>query len=182
MSEPNQYEVLFNKIMTDDKRTTCCANMLIQNIDGIDVNCYMNVVQIRPPIEDVCLFTIECCWKKRLLYKHYCKNAIDLEELCTKILPTLKFNFALSEFWENGKEPQQSFAYDFVKLIPKNDNLVFVINECCVCLEPTTQMTSCKHNLCYKCESKINNKHCPMCRNRYNHVFFEDESESEDED
>jgi hypothetical protein len=42
--------------------------------------------------------------------------------------------------------------------------IVDEIINCCVCLEPTTTVTSCKHNLCASCWIKIDKLRCPVCR------------------
>ena len=36
--------------------------------------------------------------------------------------------------------------------------------ECCVCMEQTVMITSCNHNLCHICYSKLKIKICPLCR------------------
>ena len=38
------------------------------------------------------------------------------------------------------------------------------LNECCVCYEKTVKKTICKHNLCFKCYLKLEQKSCPLCR------------------
>jgi hypothetical protein len=37
-------------------------------------------------------------------------------------------------------------------------------DECCVCFEPTTSTTACKHSVCDSCLYKLKEKVCPMCR------------------
>jgi hypothetical protein len=40
------------------------------------------------------------------------------------------------------------------------------VNECCVCYENTIFKTKCGHSLCYDCFFKLENKNCPMCREK----------------
>lgn len=47
------------------------------------------------------------------------------------------------------------------------DNVKLDLNECCVCLNPTTNLLPCLHNICLKCETQLPKTECPMCRKKY---------------
>jgi hypothetical protein len=47
------------------------------------------------------------------------------------------------------------------------DNIKLDLNECSVCLNLTTNMLPCFHNLCLLCETKLPKFNCPMCRKKY---------------
>ena len=168
------YKDIFDSIIKKDK---FCENLHIDTIDGIRVYVCMDKQKIYPTrngILDIdsdelnCIrIYVNCCWKDKKLYHVYCENAKMFEHFFTETLPNLKYSFLHDELWD--KEPHKKFAYDILNLIPKNNNITFTINECSVCLEPTKIKTCCGHSLCYKCESKIKNKKCPICRNHYEH-------------
>lgn len=52
-------------------------------------------------------------------------------------------------------------------------------DECVVCYENTTTITSCNHHLCIDCWTKLKKNYCPICREYLN---MKDEDEEDDED
>jgi hypothetical protein len=52
---------------------------------------------------------------------------------------------------------------------------VTIVEECCVCLEPTATRTNCRHHICIPCWDQIKSQRCPICRkdNIYTYCNYE---------
>ena len=172
------FEDLFNQFMLTNRHFV--ANLDLKSIDGIDLYGNVDIAEIRSCGREStkCVrFTFACLWKHKLLYTKYCESPSQLEYFITKTLPTLKYNEYANEL--SSTEPSQELSQKLMKHLPKNENVVSLYDECCVCLESVKTKTSCGHHLCYKCESKIKNKNCPLCRARYEHS--QEDCDEEDE-
>lgn len=187
--ELNNIENIYNKIIK--KYESINANHMvwsefipIKSIDGIDVEieihlskCSHNNVNME--------FRIYDYWRHKSLYR----EQIDCYEILGRFihddLPKLKYHtkFDLLTDDLNNETPMHLFiGYQLYKEIPKCDNLKTTIEECSVCMELCKTTTSCGHPLCCKCETKIKDKSCPICRNRYRHYGKNMECDSDEED
>ena len=151
----------------------------IKSVDGIELcanidnnNVSNNVIHL---VNEFMRFSFTCDWKNHQLYEYYCHSPLELKEFITEILPKLKYSnitnqFSLDEF--RGGINNMMMNY-----LPKNENIVRLVEECCVCFEIVKTNTSCGHPLCYKCETKIKNKICPLCRTNYKHCELNKDDE-----
>tara|TARA_R110000868_G_scaffold355181_1_gene616495 strand:- start:43 stop:648 length:606 start_codon:yes stop_codon:yes gene_type:complete len=156
------------------------VNMNVKSIDGILLSANVDIAECvhyaRDKTKSV-RFTFYCDWQHKRLYTEYCESPDELKNFITDILPNLKYNQYTNQF--TSTEPIQELAQQLMKHLPKNENVVSLYDECCVCLELVKTKTSCEHPLCYKCESKIKNKKCPLCRVKYEHSQQECDEEDE---
>jgi len=162
------FEHLFNGFLKTNRHFV--ANLDLKSIDGVDLFANVDVAETRSCGREStqCVrFTFSCDWKHKLLYTQYCESPSQLKLFITETLPTLKYNEYANQLIST--EPTHELAQQLMKHLPKNENVVSLYDECCVCLESVKTKTSCEHPLCYKCESKLKNKKCPLCRASYEH-------------
>jgi hypothetical protein len=155
----------------------------IDTIDGVYVECKIDLYSKRVLFKvDLPMFDEEGNDYIRLYsYNQYNQNEItkdDLESFCSDIfkrLPLLKLNSEgmLCITRCNGKTVRDKVDKIFHDL--NCDNITKSCSEeCCVCYNITRTTTPCKHHLCYRCWSKMNNDNnnddndeyikCPICR------------------
>jgi hypothetical protein len=115
----------------------------ILTIESINIKCYFNDIHTMPYV---------------LYHKKY-KSIDKIVQLIHKITTTYKIisGDLLSTGDYNDMKTEEI-------LIPYNENEV-----CCVCLENTTDNTTCGHFICLRCRDKCiiqKKKDCPICRSR----------------
>ena len=119
------------------------------------------------------------------IVRHF-DNEFTLEkgvQLIFEKIEKLKFSKSKGLFYDHSKQDDNSGEENIMvmmfSIIKNYENVVSSINECCVCLEITETHTSCGHNVCIACYSKLDvskkkwneywgresfYKKCPMCR------------------
>jgi len=96
-------------------------------------------------------------------------------------LKTIKIDKLNGNFTTSAPSPQvvktDAMWTAFCQEFKDEEHMVLSMNECCVCFTVTKTMTNCEHTVCLDCISKlrteavagehnINQKICPMCRQR----------------
>jgi len=134
--------------------------------------------------------TIRARFKRLHLFSGIVSNndgITDVEEMTKSMigmltgLKTLKYSSVINRFIPTDIK---SMSYNiltgrhdaitaFTNGMKNCDNIQLDLNECCVCLNLTTNMLPCEHNLCLQCETKMPKTECPMCRKKYSRTHCE---------
>jgi hypothetical protein len=112
------------------------------------------------------LASIRLDWEYKLIYRMVLYNQEDLETFLNDI-PKLKYSRLDNKLYLDDTKLDSTTYLKVMDLIPENKNMHLNIQECVVCMNITKTKTSCNHYLCAICETKIDNKLCPICRNYY---------------
>ena len=150
------YDKLFDTLRTDANY----HNFYIKKIDGI------NVELITCLENDELLITIKSLFQDYHLSHFKILTPFDLFLFTHIHLDTLKYNtfYNILELPLYNKK-----VFEYKDIIVKSDNVELDYDECCVCLELTTCcIDNCDHYICLKCESRLENSKCPLCRQDYN--------------
>lgn len=141
----------------------------IQQIDGV------NVFVVLKPLnkEVICEITPQKGSDYTWLYQTSFTSQEQMKSFFKDTVPILKYNKMTNSF-ESSVIEKQIFN---LALLSESDNVVLKMQPCCVCLDHTTNKTSCKHSLCLQCIAKMKGNKCPMCRQ---HAFrYPDDSDDE---
>lgn len=118
------------------------------------------------------IFTYSNIYMSNKLLQHVSIEEIDFEDRIR--FKNLIFNLLFQVFMVTNTfvyNPMLYYMYQgqdsgyLADVRLRSIRLFSVINECCVCYEPTIYNTICKHYLCYTCYDKMKKKECPLCKN-----------------
>ena len=173
----NQVKMIYEKIIANCENEHCCCRadlFPIHAIDGIKAEIEVHILRVATTNAILLRMRVYDDWKRILLYEYRVDKYEDLQTFIT-ILPRLKYNPITNEL-QNGDELKQyqkntMLGYDLYKCMEKTESLITRFDECSVCFEVCKTRTSCKHPLCFKCESKLPTQKCPICRSTYNHYL-----------
>ena len=104
-------------------------------------------------------------------------------QLIFEKIEKLKYNKISGLFYDysknDGNSGEENIMVTLFSILKNYENVCSSISECCVCLEITDTRTSCDHNVCISCYSKLDvsnkkwsqydgtdlfYKKCPLCR------------------
>jgi len=142
-------------------------SMPVIKIDNINV--FITCQKFREQIQ----ITIVSDWGHHYLFLETLGNPTELMVFTTNTIINLKFHSETNSL--RVSPPESCTQKLWYKCLPKHNNIVTQIEECCVCFEICRTKTQCNHPLCLSCESKIQHKVCPICRTHYAVERDEDE-------
>jgi len=155
----------------------------IKSIDSIDVEIEIHLCN-RCDGNLHMNFKIYEIWKHKELYREEVTSYEDLENFLHKVLPSLRFHYAFDILTPDLKAENPMYlhiGYELYKEMSKCENITTTLNECSVCFEVCKTNTSCGHPLCRKCETKLKDTSCPICRTNYNHYMRNTECDSDED-
>lgn len=143
----------------------------IEKIDGVSVNVFLKPSYKNTEVlcEIIPMNADNYIW----LYQTSFTSQEQMEAFFKDTVPTLKYNKMANSFEASVLE-KEIFN---LALLCESDNVVLAMQPCCVCLDHTSNKTSCKHSLCLQCVAKMDGIKCPICR-RY---AFKYDSDSDEE-
>jgi len=181
---------IYNKIIADfskELENPSCLSVKwidflpISSIDGIGVQVYLEISKGRTSSDIWLEFIIRDTWKHESIHRELIRDYETLHDFLVDRLPILKYNYITNELHCEDEMSDYNknilIGYELLKEMPTNDNVKSKIQECSVCMEMCNSKTSCYHQLCKKCEYKIKDKKCPICRSSYNHYLKDMEEE-----
>jgi hypothetical protein len=160
----------------------------IREIDGIKCEAFMDSYTVNPGLETSYVevrFQILATYKNHcLLHKMFSKNPTHEEIVAfIKTVRVMKYcktagqlcigpaefteelanpSHAVGKLYYERKFTQELFNPHGEACCYKTDH-----GECPVCLDTCYTILSCGHHLCLQCESKMEKKVCPQCRDAY---------------
>ena len=162
---------LFQNLLTTMQDCHHTHSISIDKINGIAVDVEVGTVKCKQNNIETTEVSIRVYdqWKRHRMWYRYCEGPTQLQEALDE-LQTLKYDKLQREFPLTTEPPIRQHCRDLLTYIPEGDNVDYSHQDCAVCLEPTTEKTSCNHHLCKQCETQLKEKKCPICRNAYDHV------------
>lgn len=159
---------LFQQTLTQMESVQFTYRLEIDKINDIAVDVMIGSIKFIEAGNTALSICVYDTWKHHRMWYNYCNTPTEFQE-ALNTLQTLNYDKLTREFTFRPYDPIPQLGREVLKHIPKGDNVVFSIQDCAICLDPTGEKTSCKHNLCKQCESKLAEKKCPICRKEYAH-------------
>ena len=53
------------------------------------------------------------------------------------------------------------------------------MDECCICMDPVTKLSKCGHGICQECIKKLHKEECPVCRQKLEGGYFNNQTSLE---
>jgi len=95
----------------------------------------------------------------------YLDSGSTLEDFTTMIegLHHMRFDVLSGEFINPSKLVKSMYTPRAMPMF-HHPNIEMDYTECCICMEYTVSKTPCNHPLCLRCDQKLKNNVCPLCR------------------